>query len=361
VLLPSLTGLRFLAASAVLLGHSTNSILPIPGLFEIGSIGPVGVGFFFVLSGFILTFNWNTSFSSARFFFKRAARILPLHLVTTVIALCQALLAGTPYWLSTTLSLFLVQAWLPETFRLGGNGVSWSLSVEVFFYMMFPLIIFRIYQLTRKKLLIALCLTLLAMSAWMIAYAIFNVEHGLYISALSPYTNPAYRFGEFFIGCLMAVSIRNGWRPNWSIHHALLLGALGYLFLSLLNGYFMSDLGPIEDYPGLPLSVLDLMYLPFALFLITAAATSYLENRSTPLGGKWFVRLGKWSFALYLIQMIVIKELSKFGTPERNQSLDFLIFFLAILLSIFLSAVLYYLVENPAEKGLNSWFAKSHP
>lgn len=56
--LPSLTGMRFIAAFAVVISHLSGQIVGTanPGLLDlITTLGPVGVAFFFVLSGFILT------------------------------------------------------------------------------------------------------------------------------------------------------------------------------------------------------------------------------------------------------------------------------------------------------------------
>ncbi|WP_209742766.1 MULTISPECIES: acyltransferase family protein [Micrococcaceae] len=137
--LDSLTGLRFFAAFVVLLRHTVPEIFPLPGLSELSAIGPIGVGFFFVLSGFILTWNWNPATGRGVFYGRRAARILPLHALTTVVAAALLIMADTPLWASTILSLFLLQAWFTEGYRLGGNSPSWSLSVEAFFMSCSPL------------------------------------------------------------------------------------------------------------------------------------------------------------------------------------------------------------------------------
>lgn len=146
--LDSLTGLRFIAAFVVLLRHVVPEIFPLPGLLDISQIGPVGVGFFFILSGFILTWTWDSEQSKTQFYTRRFARIGPLHIFTTVLAAALLIAAGTPHWVSTVFSLLLLQAWGTESLRQGGNGPSWSLSVEAFFYACFPFIIRPISQLS---------------------------------------------------------------------------------------------------------------------------------------------------------------------------------------------------------------------
>lgn len=84
--LDSLTQLRFVCAAAVLLGHTVGNFLPDTPANRITTHGYVGVTFFFVLSGFVLTWTWRDG-SRAAFWRRRAARILPLHLATWCIAL----------------------------------------------------------------------------------------------------------------------------------------------------------------------------------------------------------------------------------------------------------------------------------
>jgi peptidoglycan/LPS O-acetylase OafA/YrhL len=84
----ALTGLRFLAASLILVHHSTVLRIPIP-LWSFGH----GVSLFFVLSGFILAYIYPRLDSGAeakRFLILRVARIWPAHAATlllTVVAL----------------------------------------------------------------------------------------------------------------------------------------------------------------------------------------------------------------------------------------------------------------------------------
>ena len=80
--LHALTGLRFLAAFAVFAHH-------VSGRFGIEKermwLGALGVSFFFVLSGFILTYVYHDKLKRenlAKFYFTRWARIWPLHIAT---------------------------------------------------------------------------------------------------------------------------------------------------------------------------------------------------------------------------------------------------------------------------------------
>ena len=77
--LRSLTGLRFVAAAAVFVSHIQYFVFPEVRQLPLG--GPA-VSFFFVLSGFILTYVYGQKLSRQsvpRFWFTRWARLWPLH------------------------------------------------------------------------------------------------------------------------------------------------------------------------------------------------------------------------------------------------------------------------------------------
>jgi peptidoglycan/LPS O-acetylase OafA/YrhL len=357
--LDSLTGLRFIAAFVVLLRHTLPEIFPLPGLLELSMIGPIGVGFFFVLSGFILTWNWEPGRPRRGFYLRRAARIAPLHVLTTVAAAVLLILAGTPLWASSILSLILVQAWLTEEYRLGGNSPSWSLSVEAFFYAVFPFIVRPLARLSIRKSWWAIAAAMLLMIVWTAGYGVAAKVGVPFLSAFSGYTNPVYRLGEFVIGVALATAMRRGWRPKLKIETAAWIALGGYVLLAALNATVDWLRIRLGDTPGLPLSVLDLLYLPFTVMLIACAAGSDIRGdrsafRTTPM-----VRLGQWSFALYLVQAIVITLAVRLVTPGELSWQGGTVAAGVILISIALSAGLFHWFEKPLERALRRRFAPS--
>ena len=139
---PPLTSLRFFAAALIAISHPL-------GLFgweawDQAYYMTVGVPFFFTLSGFVLYLNYGGAAPRIRavdFIALRFARIWPLHVVTLVV--CAPLYVNIfPDFTRLTqlpANLFLVQSWLPiPGVNFSFNGVSWTLSVEWFFYCLFP-------------------------------------------------------------------------------------------------------------------------------------------------------------------------------------------------------------------------------
>lgn len=159
--LEALTGLRFYAAFGVILFHlSIFDFFALDGpAVRLGqtaflNAGWLGVSFFFVLSGFVLTWSARPRDKAGRFFARRLAKIYPNHLFMFItVALISGGLGQTPLWQGFA-NLFLLQSWIPQnTAFFGVNGPSWSISAELFFYAMFPLLYLVIKRLRDRTVL----------------------------------------------------------------------------------------------------------------------------------------------------------------------------------------------------------------
>ena len=138
--IPVLTTLRFPAAFAIVLFHFL-VYTPCPRWVWEGF--NAGVSFFYVLSGFILYYNYADLTDRSFFWVARFARIWPVHLFTLILIFCVLPFQwqeGHASWpITLPANILLLHAWLPwQGSALSYNGVSWSLSVEAFFYFCFP-------------------------------------------------------------------------------------------------------------------------------------------------------------------------------------------------------------------------------
>jgi peptidoglycan/LPS O-acetylase OafA/YrhL len=153
----SLTSLRGVLASWIVLYHFWNDVLRLfPGTDIITPLvhrgGQIAVPVFFILSGFVLAYNYTHRFQTFsfkniwHFLLLRLARIYPVHLVTLLFVL--AMVGVSRFWevdLDPTgytlrdfiLNIFLVHTWIPDA-RLNWNYPSWSISSEWFAYIFFP-------------------------------------------------------------------------------------------------------------------------------------------------------------------------------------------------------------------------------
>jgi peptidoglycan/LPS O-acetylase OafA/YrhL len=142
--LPVLTTLRFFAAFSILLFHLKFFMAP---FFHGAIFDPLklGVEFFFILSGFILAFNYASPkpLSVKTFYIKRFSRIYPVHILTFAVWFSLYF----PSWTAPAFdkiatiaaNLTLSHALIPGmAYSLSCNPVSWSLSDEACFYVFFP-------------------------------------------------------------------------------------------------------------------------------------------------------------------------------------------------------------------------------
>ena len=162
----SLTFFRFIAAIIVVCFHfGKDTSIPV-WLGDIAISGAQMVTFFFVLSGFVMMVSHyhKQGQSISAYYISRLARILPVYWLALV---PFVLVYSDP--LGFLLSATLVQAWV-SPYPLQPNVPGWSLSVEVFFYLLFPwlLILVRRYKAT------ALLISAVALSIYLLTQAILS-------------------------------------------------------------------------------------------------------------------------------------------------------------------------------------------
>ena len=175
-----LDGLRIIAAGAVVVLHYSDYFKDLPaGRFMVDHTWHFNlfVDLFFVVSGFVIARQYlgqvDGAASIGRFLWRRLARIYPLHLAT--LAFYVALAIALHFGIARTdnparypfsdlpAQLLLLHAFDGE--RLTFNFPSWSLSAEMFCYVLFPAV--AMIATRRKALIVALIvLPALANSLW---------------------------------------------------------------------------------------------------------------------------------------------------------------------------------------------------
>lgn len=357
VQLDSLTGLRFIASAAIVYHH-------IAGHYGVPFLQypfSQGVSVFFVLSGFILTYVYPSLpilDDVGKFYRARIAKIWPLHIVC--FALTIALYIPIPAvitlsWLTSALSnVLLIQAWIPITsMALSFNAVSWTISVEAFFYLMFPLLIWGFARNWYWKLALSIGAVLMMAGV--------SSTFGLAHSPTSPTTpnifhlmgvNPLSRLFEFVMGmtmCLAWKHLRHLMPINIMLATLIEVTAVAMLvYVAMAAGGFSMALLP---YIGAPLAywlAFSGGLAPFAGILILVLASGH-GLVSWLLSTRPFLFLGEISFAIYMVhQMIFIAFLFHAG--------DLTAFSPPVALAIYLgttllaSTLLYYGVERPARR-----------
>ncbi|MDG4814633.1 acyltransferase [Micromonospora sp. WMMD956] len=354
--LQSLTGLRFLAALLVFGFHlSLNRHLlgegSLPDAYRglLKNAGWFGVTFFFVLSGFVLTWSVRPRDTYREFVARRLVKIYPNHLVTFVIAFTLFGLAGASA-LEAVGNLALLHAWVPrDTSFFSINHPSWSLSTELFFYLMFPALWFGLRRIPDRLLwpvaglVMAVILVLPAVAGLLPAGEVFGEAHRnspLYQHSMHQvwflYAFPPVRLLDFALGMLMASIVRAG---RWPGLPALPVAGL------VLVAYLASLAQPLEYQLNAS------FVIPIAL-LIPAVATLDEGGRGGLLGHPRVVLLGEVSFAFYMVHDILLTGLGRLLGPHTPApGIGLLLAFCALVVSIGAAWVLYRAVESPLTRA----------
>ena len=348
--LRSLTSLRFYAAIAVVLYHFHLYLAPLGNALGIAAYGFTGVSFFFILSGFVLTWSHRDQDRAPTFYWKRFSRVWPLHALTTLLAmLVPSLSAPTTVWAALPFVLTLTQSWLPIGYEATFNGVSWSLSCEAFFYLLFPFLVSKLLRRRRMGHFAAVLYGVILVLGICISVSIPTPAANYILG-----TTPLYRLGEFVLGICLALTVKRGWRPRFTVSHAVGLSAI--LYFSLLVVSFIGSGNP----GSVPVTYADLTMAPGFLAIIAAAANKDLSGQNGALSSRTLVRLGRWSFALYLVHELVIR-VAKPLIDGLGLAWAAAAAVLVVGVSVALSGVLHEFVERPVEKWLRSWGVRREP
>lgn len=317
VRLHSLTGLRALAACMVFVFHITSAQLtPFTGnAARIGersftSFGTIGVSFFFILSGFVLTWSVRPGEKARRFIRRRLVRIYPNHLATFAAALLFFAAASTTTSIAVP-NLLLLHAWIPDLGTVWGvNSPSWSLSCELFFYLCFPLAYAIVRRIADSRLwLWAGGTAVLALAAPAIAYAALPgqptvASYGIPVSAPQfwfIYAFPPVRMLEFVLGMLMARIVLSGRWVRIPTTAAVALLVVGFALTFRLPYLYGLNAATV---------------IPLTL-LIPAAAVSEMRDRPSFLRSRTMVWAGEVSFAFYMVQAVVLVTVSTMIAGHR--------------------------------------------
>ena len=352
-----LTSVRFFAASLVLFHHSVRIFLPVFSGRSVhggpedmaGTVAlafPVSASFFFFLSGYVLSFVYlhNVQFlDKANFFAARFARIYPLYFVVLVLDTPELLVPevqrfGMKIGLTKTAVIFganavMLQEWKGS--RLARiNLPSWSLCVEAFFYVCFPLLGVLLWKLRGARL-------------WMTALALYAGGQALvggmrpHLSVQMVLTLPPLHLSTFALGILLArwQTLQQERKDKaqvqvWQVSTVLGLSAAGLLGSVLLVPFF-----------GVPAPYNNGLLAPiFAGFVWALSVIP--TSLSRWLCGRWLVALGNASYALYLIHMPILSVFLHF----RWVSHAFYPVYLALCVGLSLLSFRY--LETPARLWL---------
>lgn len=356
--LPSLTSLRFFAALIVVLYHFGLYLPPFAGFGLVSSLGYTGVTFFFVLSGFVLTWSYRDGDRALEFYGRRFARVWPLHAACTLAIVAIFFLIGTEQSaVKLSAVTLLLQSWLPPgEYHYAYNGPSWTLSCEMFFYLAFPMLIVFVRRISFSWMapFLVVLSTIVVIATLAIAPLLAPTlgVSGEELYGYTLYVFPAYRIIEFVLGITLGVAVRRGWRLRLDWRLAALICAVAYILISVGSAVVYDG-----DSSRLPYGVADLfMLVPFCLLIVSAAVRD-IRGGDCLLTRRVFIVLGSSSFALYLVHEGVIRYGGRL-LVGWNVPLVATIALCALSMLI-LAFVLHKVVEVPLERQLRRRLRRS--
>ncbi|WP_020560277.1 acyltransferase family protein [Thiofilum flexile] len=375
--LESLTFTRYVAALTVVFFHFGREAWPanIDWLNPLITAGPIAVCYFFVLSGFIMAIAYYSPrtkppLNKGRYWVARLARIYPVYLLALLFMIAESVRKGSFDGLAALLNITMLQAWVPGGYPLSYNSPGWSLSVEAFFYLTFPL-----WLIWAQKRHFA-SLVLFAILFWVFTQFlqfgllnnILNTQLGLPLyearvfmqshDQTPPlhdfiYYNPFMHLSTFVMGFVVGVYFRRGYWHGFSVSTNTTVMLLSALLAALL----ILGQAQLEQWSGVKIAYNNGLIAPFFItFIVCLALDKTLISRvfSLPI----LVLLGEASYSLYILQRPVYgvyKQVTASFLPEGS-TLHFYIFAAILTLLAILS---YRYFETPIRLWINRHYISS--
>lgn len=359
--LPALEGLRAVAALGIIVTHTAfqtgndtgavvNRIMARTDFF---------VPVFFALSGFLL---WRRHFADRGdwrgYYVRRFGRIMPAYLVVVVVVLVLFPVAGDPGPLQVTATLLLLQNYVPDGL-VGGLTHLWSLCVEMFFYLVMPLLALAVGRRSRRtRVVVIVGVAVLA--------ALWPFLAGPRTGGINPHIMPWAFSGSFCVGLLAAEaegrmldaggggssrsveSVRRwaGRRWLWAGLAAVILVAA-----SFDGPEGLTAASPAEFFRRTTCGVL------FAAALVVPVA---LQPRSRFLESPVMQALGRWSYSVFLWHMALLSlvfPLTGVGLFSGGYLALLVVTVVTVALTVPVAALSYSLVEEPARRAVSRWWS----
>lgn len=341
--------MRGIGAVVIVIGHFTlTKSLPTTAMNDaaidlLQIIAVAGVSCFFALSGFVLTWSTPPGVPARAIWRRRFARLFPVHAVMWGVGLLTLVASGTAveFWKMLP-SLALINIWIPDLDVFwGANTPSWTLSVEAFFYALFPALLVAAWRLPERWLFPAVGLVGVLITLWAVAVGLFvpstpDITDGTPLSMAQYMAIVVFapaRLLDFVLGILLARIVIAGRVPS---------GLRPWLYISLLLGYVVGRW--VIPQP-----------LGFVCAMVPAVVVGLLYSASADLSGsasRWATKrmlwLGEISYPLYLVHWPVLWGAHRaLGSPQFSVPVAVLFCLAVLSVSIALAQLLHTKVELP--------------
>jgi peptidoglycan/LPS O-acetylase OafA/YrhL len=357
--LPALTGIRTLLALAIILFHFTPPHLGL--LFPFIDNGYVFVGVFFLISGYVLTYNYadrGKFLVKREFWLARFSRLYPVYLFVLLLSITMVrdewhARPHAEFWQGIILTPLVLQGWSPSVATFW-NTVAWTLTSECVLYAAFPWLIRLPWP--RKPLRLAILL----IAIWIVGL----IPHSLYL-----YLNPDHivgpvdrysstqllRFLKFTplpYACTFLTGVTLGKLQltlTLSPRQRLILSSVSLVTVGLFF-YLLIDHTPYLLMHGGLLT---------PLFAALVLGLSGPHPISALFSWRPLLLVGESSYCLYLLHFNVFQLLHTYRVPERLH-LAALDPWLSYVILILLALAVFHFVEIPVRRAILQRFSRKH-
>jgi peptidoglycan/LPS O-acetylase OafA/YrhL len=348
--MPALTGIRTLLAINIMFFHFTPPHMRY--LYPVINNSYVFIGFFFLLSGFVLSYNYadRPKFAKRQFWRARFARLYPVYLLSLAVSFSMLEAewhahSHADFWTGVVLTPLLLQGWSPMLATFW-NTVAWTLSCEVVLYAAFPWLIQLPWPRTPARL------TALLFGVW----ALGLVPHMLYL-VLNPdhLAAPANRYTYAFwiralkytplsYVCTFLAGITLGrlhTHLTLTTRQRTVIAVASFIALAIFFSTAISHVPYVLMHGGLMVP----------LFSVLVIGLSGPGPVASIFGWRPLVLIGQTSYCLYLLHFNFINLMRTYHVPQRLHlgALDPWITYAAAMALAFAAT---RLVENPARKAI---------
>jgi len=300
--------------------------------------GPQMVTFFFVLSGFVMVnSHYNKLNETIICYYKlRFARIYPIYLIALFLMYC--FFSNHQEFKGLLLSVFLLQSWFPP-YPLTLNVPGWSLSVETFFYALFPIFLI-LYRKTNYFIILIIIVSITIFSQLLLS-SLYDVklDNGIYHDYLFYF--PLNHLCSFLVGNFIGLTFLRYKISEIKLNRktSTLISILGLYFIiyDLNHGCFFNYLFHMNIISTSVYTISFGIFLLLMLFSKNSILTYILNTRP-------FIILGNISYSIYIMQLVVLYCFIKLNMDVAHDKVIFLIYYLTLIL---VSCITYKFIEKP--------------
>ncbi|MBC7878506.1 MAG: acyltransferase family protein [Anaerolineales bacterium] len=350
--LDQLTSTRFIAILLVLFYHGGGGVyFSLLNIFPISALlhaAPTGVSYLYVLSGFVMSlvyFRPKEKFDIASYWTARFVRIYPLYIISFLMVCYYYIdFVARVKPQKILANIFVLQAWIP-TYAQSFNYASWSMTVEFFFYAVFPFFILWAYKQSTKKLIWT------SLILWMLSQLIYE---SLWSGIYPQYRNfivyfPLFHLNSFIMGAVGGIWFLRVGQDQVIKPSTNLFILAGSIFLAA--AYTIAS----SIFPQLPYNLQPMAGLLAPILTLIIVSLAMDKTRlSIFLNRPALVALGETAYALYILHVPVvwIYERALENSSLANPRLVFDYTFIPLMIAIGVFAHFY--IDRPLRNWLKN-------